>query len=55
MIDGYLYHWNADQIIDTIELADWDYEDIGQLPVEVTRPGRCAAVTIDGVKGIMTR
>ncbi len=55
MIDGYLYHWNADQYIDMIELDEWDYEDIGQLPVEVTRPGRCAAVTIDGVNGIMTR
>ncbi len=55
MVDGYLYHWNAEQIIDTIDLTEWDYADIGQLPVDVTRPGRCASVCIAGVYGILTR
>ncbi len=55
VVDGILYHWNNDQNIDKVDLEEWRYRTIGQLPVEVLRPGRCASACIDGVNGIMTR
>ena len=53
-VDGTLYHWNNDDM-DQVELKPWVYTNLGELPEEMLRPGRCASVEIDGQPGIMTR